>query len=357
MTRVVFSPLSLLALCCPLMLSTSAQAQVEYRLAQQAPQVKREYRVVQRVEQPKRVRVVQQVQPGRRELRYVIDAASATPVDLGKYWIGLSCTVASPAMRAQLAIDEGQGLVVESVHDDSPAAKAGVQQYDILLAAGDSRLGSVKGLIDAVQKAETNELTLSIIRKGEKSDIKVTAAERPESQRQIHVQTERVLKEGAAHRLYDWIARPNVDRQLHMMFVEPGVVVDGALRPALPGGVSISITRTGKEPAKLHIKRGDEEWKITEKELDKLPKDLRPHVQRMLGGGPMHLRHLQLPRNVPQFRAPQHHIQQGQPRSIIVRPQARSGEAAQDAALRQLRDELRKLSEKVKALEDEKKQD
>jgi len=35
------------------------------------------------------------------------------------------------------------------------------------------------------------------------------------------------------------------------------------------------------------VSRGDEKWELTDGELDKLPEDLRPIVQGMLGGGPM----------------------------------------------------------------------
>ena len=40
----------------------------------------------------------------------------------------------------------------------------------------------------------------------------------------------------------------------------------------------------GDEPAKIQVKRGDDEWDVTEKELDQLPEEIRAHVKKYLGG-------------------------------------------------------------------------
>src|SRR5262249_41452294 len=58
----------------------------------------------------------------------------------------------------------------------------------------------------------------------------------------------------------------------------------------LPDNVTISIVRHGKDPANITVTRGDQKWDTTEKDLDKLPEDLRPHIQRMIGGlGPVQI--------------------------------------------------------------------
>ena len=53
----------------------------------------------------------------------------------------------------------------------------------------------------------------------------------------------------------------------------------------LPGDMNINITKAGNEPAKIVVNRGNEKWEVTEKELDKLPADVRPYVEQMLGRG------------------------------------------------------------------------
>ena len=48
--------------------------------------------------------------------------------------------------------------------------------------------------------------------------------------------------------------------------------------------MSVTIPKEGSEPTRITVKRGEETWDVTEKELDKLPADVRPAVDRMLGG-------------------------------------------------------------------------
>ena len=53
-----------------------------------------------------------------------------------KYWLGIYCSPVPPALRAHVTLPEKQGLLAMSITKDSPAAKAGIAQYDILLRAG-----------------------------------------------------------------------------------------------------------------------------------------------------------------------------------------------------------------------------
>ena len=58
------------------------------------------------------------------------------PVVAGmKYYLGVSCTNTSEALRSHLGLDE-PCLLVTSVADDSPAGKAGMQVNDIIVAVG-----------------------------------------------------------------------------------------------------------------------------------------------------------------------------------------------------------------------------
>lgn len=55
--------------------------------------------------------------------------------------------------------------------------------------------------------------------------------------------------------------------------------------PPFPDNVTITTTRQGHQPARIRVSRGEQNWEVTENELDKLPGDLRPYVERMLGRG------------------------------------------------------------------------
>ena len=59
-----------------------------------------------------------------------------------------------------------------------------------------------------------------------------------------------------------------------------------ASRP-LPPDTSVVVSKEGDKPANITVKRGDKKWEVTEKQLDKLPADVRPFVEQMLGRGAM----------------------------------------------------------------------
>jgi hypothetical protein len=51
--------------------------------------------------------------------------------------------------------------------------------------------------------------------------------------------------------------------------------------------MTIIVHKQGEHPTKITVTRGEDSWEVTEQELDKLPDDVRPHVERMLGRLPM----------------------------------------------------------------------
>ena len=56
----------------------------------------------------------------------------------------------------------------------------------------------------------------------------------------------------------------------------PGIV--------LPNDVTVTIVRHGSEPARVNIKKGDQSWDATDKELGKLPEEIRPYAEMSLTG-------------------------------------------------------------------------
>ena len=68
------------------------------------------------------------------DVLFVYSDSGSALAEPGKFWVGLMCVDAGEAMRNQLGLDAGVGLIVENVTDDAPAKKAGIQKYDLLLA-------------------------------------------------------------------------------------------------------------------------------------------------------------------------------------------------------------------------------
>jgi len=92
-------------------------------------------------------------------------------------WLGVALSSIPKVLSRQLGevIPERQGVMVQSVSPDSPAQKAGIQAFDILLNYGDQKLYSAEQLAGLVASDTANkEVTLGVVRNGIKQDIKVT---------------------------------------------------------------------------------------------------------------------------------------------------------------------------------------
>ena len=93
-------------------------------------------------------------------------------------FLGLSGTPMSELLAEHLQVQGG--LVIGLVADDSAAMDAGLQERDILIAVDGKAVASQEQLAALMQtKAVGDELTLSVIRKGEKIELTATAGERP----------------------------------------------------------------------------------------------------------------------------------------------------------------------------------
>ena len=111
------------------------------------------------------------------------EALSANPQgfvgEFGEYWLGLAVAPLPPALQSQLNLPKDQGLLVESVQAGSPAQKAGIQQYDVLMKANDKRLTTNRDLVELVNKVKEDKITLDLVRSGKHDTATATPAKRP----------------------------------------------------------------------------------------------------------------------------------------------------------------------------------
>ncbi|MGC3971450.1 MAG: PDZ domain-containing protein [Pirellulales bacterium] len=234
----------------------------------------------------------------------------------GDHWIGAMCVPVEPALRAQLNLKDREGLVVAQIVPDSPAAKGGLKPFDVVTAINGESIDDLHDLMKAVSDAGEKPIKFDVIRGGKQETVEVTPAKRPELDRlipnmpagrrgpdvaeleqmrdharRIQEQIEQLrdrLPENDIKRMEEWVEqlRRGEHQPLRMQMFGPGVVMRKFAPPPLPAGVSVRVERQADGPTKIHVERGDQTWDVTEKDLDKLPDDLRPSIDAMLAAPP-----------------------------------------------------------------------
>ena len=77
--------------------------------------------------------------------------------------------------------DGGQGAVIASVQPGTPAADAGVEAGDLVVAADGAAIDGTTGLIAAIRDLQPGDSsTITVVRDGERIDLTVTVTDRPE---------------------------------------------------------------------------------------------------------------------------------------------------------------------------------
>ena len=259
------------ALAMLLMLASGADAQAQQRrIIRVAPAVKVQRTIV--------IRTTDDDEKDGR--RFNVRVLSPGDVVVSNYWIGLGCAPASPALRAQLGLDAGVGLVVQHVVPDGPAAKAGIQQHDVLVRAGEHAVKGIQELTRAVAAAKDEAIEIELVRGGERQTIEVTPAKRPESRFGVNLVPDRLDSDRVQKYFQQF--QPSELPRFNFQFRRPGEVF--ALE--FPDDLSIRVEKKGDKQAKITVEKGDEKWEVTEDALDELPEDVRRYVESVLGRTP-----------------------------------------------------------------------
>ncbi|HUY91049.1 MAG TPA: PDZ domain-containing protein [Pirellulales bacterium] len=267
------------------------------------------------------------------------------------YWMGVACEPLPESLRAQLNLSEREGVLLEDVVEDGPADKAGLKQYDVVTAIDEKPVASQQELARLVVGSQGKELKVRYLRAGKEATAAVTPVERPS-----HMDFNSwVVPEGDQALIQNWLERLRPGMGPYppaLRFFHPGMVLppEASTDAGLPDDMSVTISKQGKEPAKISVKQGERSWEVTEDKLDELPNDVRLPVERMLGRARFSVNilndHRGDSRNWPEFPRPRDKAQPGT-----------RGKSSDDAdgrferQIEEIREQLRQLQQAVDKLQ------
>jgi predicted metalloprotease with PDZ domain len=92
--------------------------------------------------------------------------------------LGVEVADLEGALRSQLGIEDGIGVVVTSVNKDSEGAKSGLEQYDLVFKIGVQKIAGTKQFHDLVNGQQEKSVEFQIIRKGKPTTVTVAIPKR-----------------------------------------------------------------------------------------------------------------------------------------------------------------------------------
>lgn len=104
----------------------------------------------------------------------------------GLVWMGIIPMAVPPALVAQLELNGNAGVLVRSVGPNSPARKAGLKTYDVLLQINETPIRSAQDIAKAIADGKPGDsANVELIRGAKKQTIKVSLEKRPDNMPQI----------------------------------------------------------------------------------------------------------------------------------------------------------------------------
>ncbi len=95
-------------------------------------------------------------------------------------YLGVAPVTITPAIRAQLGLSVDKGIVLDTVAPNSPAAKAGLQQGDVITAVDGKPIADEAGLRQAIQSHRIGDtMTFTVLRKGRQMTVQTQLVQAP----------------------------------------------------------------------------------------------------------------------------------------------------------------------------------
>lgn len=211
-------------------------------------------------------------------------------------WIGVAAAHVDDALRAHMEIPGNSGLIIREVAPESPAEKAGLREFDVLIRADKNPLASPQDLVEIVKTwdGQTDGIKIEWLRRGEELSEIITPIERPDNFDMGNLGLGGLQFQGFGNIDID----KEIGKQLREMqrpfgnqkkggmrfrFIGPGMQAGSqSIQSINENGLKITIKRENDDPAEVSVDDGESTWEVTENDLDQLPEELAERVQQLL---------------------------------------------------------------------------
>ncbi len=214
------------------------------------------------------------------------DTEAAPP----KSWLGIGLKEIEGDLATYLGSSEG--VFIESVFPDSPAATAKLQEGDVILAFEGKKVAGPAELIQALRgiapvKAEGNDaeksatypnVTVTILRRGQETKVELQPIERPKNRR-VSVQPGEQWLEGASIFKFGQPAEATVNLASPHTTTKSNIVI---VVKENDDEYIARIERDGESAPKIVVTHNKEERELSEKELDQLPAKVQQAIKNAL---------------------------------------------------------------------------
>ena len=109
------------------------------------------------------------------------DFAFVNPGDLAFFGgprLGITAESLTPQLAEFFGVKDGKGVLVASVEDNGPAAKAGIRAGDVIIAVNNERIDSGRALVKALSGKTDGAIPIKVVRNHAEQTINVTLEKR-----------------------------------------------------------------------------------------------------------------------------------------------------------------------------------
>jgi serine protease Do len=121
-------------------------------------------------------KVREQLEKARERLKVIPNLGNFdfSEFSFGRPKIGITVEPLTDQLAEFFKVKGGRGVLVAEVHENTPAARAGLKAGDVIIAIDNQRVDDVDALLNAIRKKDEGQITLQIVRNGHQQSVTLT---------------------------------------------------------------------------------------------------------------------------------------------------------------------------------------